>query len=1228
MNTTTDSLADGWLVSPPGHRVSRLLPVVWLGLSLTLGGRAQAIPPNDGFADAIALPALLTVTNVSPYGGVQWNGAVTGSNVGATLEPGETNNADLAAQGAHGTIWWTWNQPVPGDVRLSFEDSDCETRVGVFEGASVSNLTTVIEPSSYPITDGAGGIWFFGDAIFRARPGVAYRLAAMGRAGSRKPTGTLSGQVYFAPKPNLANDYFADRLTLPTTPGVIAGNNSEATEEPGEYLPGRKYSLWYSWTASGEGILRFQPTGPAAGFLVVTAVFRGSQVASLVLAPALSDGGVPVSAGETVAIQVASGDYGGGHGAGEFSLALSLESLQPPTDNDQFTAALALATPTYHRAGTVSGASVEAGEPLNPPGLSQTLWWRLTPEAAGLLTVKAQGATFVPSVGVFEGSVLTALTPVAAVAGLPACYRLQSGHSYRLQLGGSNQAAGVFTLDTRFQAASNDFFAGRMVVTGTNALIWGNNLEATMEAGETPVTAGLAAHTLWYSWTAPVTGRLELSSGGVGHLHHAIYVGTELNQLQRLAAGNQQTTCLVAVGQTYQIQVDNQGTPGEFAFQLTAIPAGAAPNDDFEHALLLAAEGGAGTGWLNAATLQPGEPAHRDGAPCKSLWWRWQAPTDGAATVTTLGLATNQSVVVYSGTSLQSLTRLARGTDSVQFVFVGGLVYHLALVVDATTGGDGGLSLAYTWSGASVRDPGNLLCEPSFEGTALGFTCWTVEGGLGMAVNELGGADGTTWPAIGSGSRLWQEFPTVPGRVYRISFAYRGDYTINQVLWDDQALTTLLLPPGTGERWHWASLTATATRTTSRLTVAALGANAQVDAFSVLWEHAPPFITSQPVSISVVAGGTASFVPGVLGRQPLVYQWRANGVSVPGGTTRALSLTNVNAAQAGQYVLVVTNGYGSVTSAPATLSVEVPGAPVIVLQPYSDTVALGGYFALAAAAIGDAPLSYQWFRDGTEVPAATARQLVFSAIQTTNAGTYSLRVSNGLATAWSLPARITVTTTNVGGGMFLVLNEYMTGRIPWQVPVFDVDGTTRLPQGTYVAQLYVGLSLSQLRAAGNPVGFPSPGFFGYPFGYSSVVTAPTVPPEATAVLQVRVWDRSLGASYEEARALGSKFGRSRIFTQVARDNADLLTGLQSFSMQSGMAEFVVGRVELTGVQPNGTVSGKLYGQAGYNYLLERQLGDAVWRPLVVLSNATGTITFTDTLSVTNSAVLYRARILE
>ena len=58
------------------------------------------------------------------------------------------------------------------------------------------------------------------------------------------------------------------------------------------------------------------------------------------------------------------------------------------------------------------------------------------------------------------------------------------------------------------------------------------------------------------------------------------------------------------------------------------------------------------------------------------------------------------------------------------------------------------------------------------------------------------------------------------------------------------------------------------------------------------------------------------------GAQPASYQWRFNGADLPGATTDALALTNLQFAQAGVYQLVVSNSYGSITSKPAKLTIQ------------------------------------------------------------------------------------------------------------------------------------------------------------------------------------------------------------------------------------------------------------------------------------------------------------------
>jgi hypothetical protein len=56
-----------------------------------------------------------------------------------------------------------------------------------------------------------------------------------------------------------------------------------------------------------------------------------------------------------------------------------------------------------------------------------------------------------------------------------------------------------------------------------------------------------------------------------------------------------------------------------------------------------------------------------------------------------------------------------------------------------------------------------------------------------------------------------------------------------------------------------------------------------------------------------------------IGQSPLSYQWWFNTTNLLWATNACLVLTNVQAADAGDYSVVVSNAYNSVTSAPAHL---------------------------------------------------------------------------------------------------------------------------------------------------------------------------------------------------------------------------------------------------------------------------------------------------------------------
>ena len=78
---------------------------------------------------------------------------------------------------------------------------------------------------------------------------------------------------------------------------------------------------------------------------------------------------------------------------------------------------------------------------------------------------------------------------------------------------------------------------------------------------------------------------------------------------------------------------------------------------------------------------------------------------------------------------------------------------------------------------------------------------------------------------------------------------------------------------------------------------------------------------TDPQSIAINGGSTATFDPIVVGSTPLSYQWYSNNVAVAGATSSILSFTASPSANASTYYVIVTNNFGSTTSQVATLTV-------------------------------------------------------------------------------------------------------------------------------------------------------------------------------------------------------------------------------------------------------------------------------------------------------------------
>lgn len=150
-----------------------------------------------------------------------------------------------------------------------------------------------------------------------------------------------------------------------------------------------------------------------------------------------------------------------------------------------------------------------------------------------------------------------------------------------------------------------------------------------------------------------------------------------------------------------------------------------------------------------------------------------------------------------------------------------------------------------------------------------------------------------------------------------------------------------------------------------------------------------------------------------LGTPPFTYQWLTDngtgGALMPvSGATGTNLLVDAISLAAGNYnyAVIVSNAYGSSTSAALTLNILGASAPVVVtdIAPAPANAGnIGQTLTYSATFTGTPPISYQWYVDTgngfTPIsvagnPSAISNTLVLVNVQLTNAGIYSLTAQN------------------------------------------------------------------------------------------------------------------------------------------------------------------------------------------------------------------------------------------
>lgn len=264
----------------------------------------------------------------------------------------------------------------------------------------------------------------------------------------------------------------------------------------------------------------------------------------------------------------------------------------------------------------------------------------------------------------------------------------------------------------------------------------------------------------------------------------------------------------------------------------------------------------------------------------------------------------------------------------------------------------------------------------------------------------------------------------------------------DQTVWTGQSMSLTVSATGPGLSYQWQKGTtdlsdggylsgATAATLTidsvavgdggSYRCIASNGCSADTSNSATVTVNQTAYVTADPSAQTRYTGDSVSFAVSAEGDGTLSYQWQQGGVNlsdggyISGATSSYMTIDSVALGDAADYRCIVTNGGGSDTSAAAALTVY--ETVHITVDPASQTKYTGESVTFSVTAEGEATISYQWRKDGTNLfddahlSGTQSQSLTIDSVARADSGDYRCIVTNDGGSDTSAAATLTTYET-------------------------------------------------------------------------------------------------------------------------------------------------------------------------------------------------------------------------